>query len=117
MEETATEIAQLIKISSKSLLNVSIVLQNSTEHTDGLSDNVVARRVGEALVLAHMKNFMPILSEKSSDCFTFARWPHQHRSALTPGGKCAYFDFFGLNSWSEQGTLMVDFFGREEEKH
>ena len=96
---------------------MSIVSQKCTEHTEGLSDDVVAPRVGEALVLAHMKNFMPILSEKSNDSFTFARWPHQHRSALTPGGKCAYFDFFGLNSWSEQGTLMVDFICREEEKH
>ena len=58
--------------------------KKSTEHTEGLSDDVVARRVGEALVLAHMKNFMPILSEKSNDSFTSARWPHQHRSALTP---------------------------------
>ena len=59
-----------------------------------------------------MKNFMPSLSEKSTDSFTFARWPHQHRSALTPGGKLASFDFFGRKSGSEQGTLMVEFHGR-----
>ena len=60
------------------------------------------------MVLAHMKNLMPILSEKSTDSFTFARWPHQHRFALTPAGKGTTFDFIGRKSWSEQGTLMVD---------
>ena len=50
---------------------------------------------------------MPNLSEKSSTCLTLARWPHQHRSAVTPGGKLAAFAFTGLNSWSEHGTLMV----------
>ena len=54
-----------------------------------------------------MKNFMPNLSKKSSTCLTLARWPHQHRSAVTPGGKLAAFAFTGLNSWSEHGTLMI----------
>ena len=89
----------------------------NAEHTGGLADDVVARRVGEALYWAHMKNFMPILSEKSNDSFTLARWPHQHCSALTPGRKREFFDFIGLKSWSEQGTLMVKFLGGEEEKH
>ena len=40
--------------------------------------------------------------------FTFARWPHQHRSALTPAGKGTTFDFIGRKSWSEQSTLMMD---------
>jgi hypothetical protein len=44
------------------------------------------------------------------------RWPHQHRSTLTPGGKLAFFDFFGLQSLLEQGTLMVKFHRRKEEK-
>ena len=43
-----------------------------------------------------MKNFMPNQSEKSSTYLTLARRPHQHRSALTPGGKLAFFIFFGL---------------------
>ena len=47
--------------------------------------------------------------------FTLARWPHQHRSALSPRGKLAFIAFFGLKSWSEQGTLMVEFRRREEE--
>jgi hypothetical protein len=54
-----------------------------------------------------MKNFMPNESEKSSTCLTLARRPHQHRSAVTPGGKLAAFAFTGLNSWSEHGTLMM----------
>jgi hypothetical protein len=54
-----------------------------------------------------MKYFMPNLSEKSTTSFTFARRPHQHLSALTPGGKVAFFPFIGLKSWSEQGTLML----------
>jgi len=67
-----------------------------------------------------MKNFMPNLSEKSSTSFTFARSPHQHRSALTPGGKLASFFFVGLKSWSEHGTLIAAKGWREEkegEKH
>jgi hypothetical protein len=54
-----------------------------------------------------MKYFMPNLSEKSTTSFTFARRPHQHLSALTPGGKVAFFPFIGLKSWYEQGTLML----------
>jgi hypothetical protein len=53
-----------------------------------------------------MKNCMPNLSEKCSDSFTFARLTHQHRSAGMPSGKLASFFFLGLQSWSEQGTLM-----------
>ena len=54
-----------------------------------------------------MKNSVPNLSEKSSTCLTLARRLHQHRSAVTPGGKLAAFAFTGLNSWPEHGTLMV----------
>jgi hypothetical protein len=53
-----------------------------------------------------MKNFMPILSEKSVDSLTFAMSPHQHRAASIPSGKLAYFIFFGLRPWSEQGKLI-----------
>jgi hypothetical protein len=54
-----------------------------------------------------MKNFMPILSEKSVDSLTFAMSPHQHRAASIPSGKLAYFIFFGLRPWSEQGKLIA----------
>jgi hypothetical protein len=54
-----------------------------------------------------MKNFMPILSEKSVDSLTFAMSPHQHRAASIPTGKLAYFIFFGLRPWSEQGKLIA----------
>jgi hypothetical protein len=54
-----------------------------------------------------MKNIMPNLSEKSSDSFTFARLPHQHRSTRISGGKLECFFFLGIQSWSEQGTLMA----------
>jgi hypothetical protein len=54
-----------------------------------------------------MKNFMPILSEKSVDSLTFAISPHQHRAASIPSGKLAYFIFFGLRPWSEQGKLIA----------
>jgi hypothetical protein len=59
-----------------------------------------------------MKNCMPNLSEKCSDSFTFARLTHQHRSAGMPSGKLASFFFLGLQSWSEQGTLMAAKRGR-----
>jgi hypothetical protein len=45
---------------------------------------------------------MPNLFEKSSTSFTFARWPQQYRSALTPWTKLASFIFLGLNSWSKK---------------
>jgi hypothetical protein len=54
-----------------------------------------------------MKNVMPILSEKSVDSLTFAMSPHQHRAASIPSGKLAYFIFFGLRPWSEQGKLIA----------
>jgi hypothetical protein len=54
-----------------------------------------------------MKNFMPILSEKSLDSLTFAMSLHQHRAASIPSGKLAYFIFFGLRPWSEQGKLIA----------
>jgi hypothetical protein len=54
-----------------------------------------------------MKIFMPILSEKSIDSLTFAISPHQHRAASIPSGKLAYFIFFGLRPWSEQGKLIA----------
>jgi hypothetical protein len=54
-----------------------------------------------------MKNFMPILSEKSVDSLTFAMSPHQHHAASIPSGKLAYFIFFGLRPWLEQGKLIT----------
>jgi hypothetical protein len=57
--------------------------------------------------LAHMKNFMPILSKKSVDSLTFTMSLHQHRAASIPSGKLAYFIFFGLRPWSEQGKLIA----------
>jgi hypothetical protein len=54
-----------------------------------------------------MKNFMPILSEISVDSLTFAMSPLQHRAASIPSGKLAYFIFFGLRPWSEQGKLIA----------
>jgi hypothetical protein len=54
-----------------------------------------------------MKNFMPILYEKFVHSFTFAMSPHQHRAASIPSGKLAYFIFFGLRPWSEQGKLIA----------
>jgi hypothetical protein len=54
-----------------------------------------------------MKNFIPNLSKKYSKSFTFARSPHQQRSALIHGGKLASFIFPGLNSRSEQGTCRI----------
>jgi hypothetical protein len=54
-----------------------------------------------------MKYFMPNLSEKSTTSFTFVSRPQQHLSAVTPGGKLAFFPFIGLKSWCEQGTLML----------
>jgi hypothetical protein len=54
-----------------------------------------------------MKNFMTILSKKSVDSLTFAMSPHQHRAASIPSDKLAYFIFFGLRPWSEQGKLIA----------
>jgi hypothetical protein len=54
-----------------------------------------------------MKNFMLILSEKSVDSLTFAMSPHQHHATSIPSGKLAYFIFFGLRPWSEQGKLIA----------
>jgi hypothetical protein len=54
-----------------------------------------------------MKNFMPILSEKSVDSLTFAMSSHQHRAASIPSGKLEYFIFLGLRPWSKQGKLIA----------
>jgi hypothetical protein len=54
-----------------------------------------------------MKKFMPNLSKKYADSFTFVKSPHQQRSALIPGSKLASFIFLDVKYWSEQDTLMA----------
>jgi hypothetical protein len=65
-----------------------------------------------------MKNFMPNLSQKSSTFFTFPKMSAPTPLRSHPRGKLASFIFFGLKSWSEQGTLIVTyiFLERKREK-
>jgi hypothetical protein len=66
-----------------------------------------------------MKNFMPNLSQKSSTFFTFPKMSAPTPLRSHPRGKLASFIFFGLKSWSKQGTLIVNYFfknGREKQR-
>jgi hypothetical protein len=59
------------------------------------------------IVRTHEYLHAKLIREKSSTCLTFARWPHQRRSAVTPRGKFAALAFVDLDSWSEHDRLIL----------